>query len=230
MTTQNDDRDQVLGAIAGRLGKLKNMPVDTTGMERALRKQLPPPTRRSRRRLWTSMSAIAAALIVTAAIVLPLLQGREVQASPVIMAQMYHDMVDGKVPTLRADSLAEANRAIAAFSENGPTLPEAPMSHTMACCMRNVGNKKVACVLFENAGTPVTMAVANASDMQSPSSPTIVHDGIEYHVQTTGDLHMVMTERDNRWICLIGKMSQEQLIEVAGRPLLRSVPLAREIR
>jgi hypothetical protein len=215
MTTQPENPEPTMEAIALRLGRLKSMPVDTTGLERTLRNQLPPPPRRSHRRLWASLSAVAAALIVSAAIVFPLTQSSEVQASPVVMAQMYHDMVDGKVPTMRADSLADANRAIAAFSENGPTLPEAPMNHTMACCMRNVGKKKVACVLFENAGTPVTMAVANASDMQSPNSPTVMQDGITYHVQTTGDLHMVMTERNNRWICLIGKMPQAQLIEIA---------------
>jgi hypothetical protein len=213
MTTRDDFEKGTEEAIARRLARLKGIPVDTTGLERALRGQLPPP--RTKRRWWASMAAIAASLIVTGTLLLPLMQSREVQASPVMMAQMYHDMVDGKVPTMRANTLDEANRAIAAFSENGPTLPEAPASHMMACCMRNVGNKKVACVLFENGGTPVTMVVANAADMQSPSSPTIVQDGITYHVQTTGDLHMVMTERENRWVCLIGKMPQDQLIEVA---------------
>jgi hypothetical protein len=211
-----DDHDeQMQAAVAARLAKLGSMPVDTTALERALHGKLPLPPQKTNRRRWAPMLAIAASLLIIAAIALPLLQSREVQASPVMMAQMYHDMVEGKIPTMRANSLTEANNAIAALSGNFPTLPEPPTSHMMACCMRNVGNKKVACVLLNNGGTPVTMVVANAADMQSPQSPTISKDGITYHVQTVGDLHMVMTERNSRWICLIGQLSQDQLVEVA---------------
>ena len=204
------------GMIAARLRKLGGMPVDTARLEQALRCELPAPPSPVKRMRWAPFVALAASLLLIVAIGLPLLQGREVQASPVMMAQMYHDMVDGRVATMHASTLEEANGAIAAFSGNFPKLPEAPAGHMMACCMRNVGNKKVACVLLDNAGTPVTMVVANASDMQSPASPTVVKDGVTYHVQSTGDLHMVMTERNNRWICLIGQLSQEQLVDVAG--------------
>jgi hypothetical protein len=215
MTTTDDYEEPLQTAIGARLKKLGSLPVDTLGLERSLRGKLPPPPRGRKHRSWAMMIAVAASVLIVAALAVLFLQGREAQASPVLMARMYHDVVDGRVPTMRANSLAEANNAIAAFSGNFPTLPEPPSSHMMACCMRNVGNKKVACILLDNAGTPVTMVVANAADMKSPRSPTLVKEGVTYHVQTTGDLHMVMTERDNRWICLISPLSQERLMDVA---------------
>jgi len=42
-------------------------------------------------------------------------------------------------------------------------------------------------------------------------------DGIVCHIQAVGDLNMVMIERDNLWIRLIGKMLQDDLVNVARR-------------
>ena len=83
--------------------------------------------------------------------------------------------------------------------------------------MRSVKNKKVACVLLEDNGGPVTMTVAKAADMRSPTSPTVIRGGVTYHVQTVGRLNMVMTERNDRWICLIGQVSSDRLMDLAGQ-------------
>jgi len=86
----------------------------------------------------------------------------------------------------------------------------------MACCMRSVKNKKVVCVLMEDSAGPVSMTVANASDMQAPASPTVTRGGVSYHVQSVGPLNMVMTERNGRWICLIAKLPAERLMDLAA--------------
>ena len=87
----------------------------------------------------------------------------------------------------------------------------------MACCMKSVKSKKIACVLLRNENVPVTMTVANAADMRLPTSPTIQRDGVTYHVQSEGALNMVMAERHDRWICLIGELSPEQLVALAAK-------------
>ena len=87
----------------------------------------------------------------------------------------------------------------------------------MACCMKSVQNKRVACVLLKDRGVPVTMTVANAADMKRPPAPTVTRDGVTYRVQTVGKLYMVMTERNERWVCLIGEVPAEQLMELASK-------------
>ena len=87
----------------------------------------------------------------------------------------------------------------------------------MACCMKSVKGKKVACVLLRDGGEPITMTVANAADMRLPKSPTVTRTGVTYHVQSSGELNMVMTERNGRWVCLIGRVPAERLMDVTSK-------------
>ena len=84
----------------------------------------------------------------------------------------------------------------------------------MACCMKSV-SKKVACLLLKREGVPVSLVVAHSGDMRAATSPVTVRDGVRYHVQAVGTLNMVMTERNGRWVCLIGELPTERLIDVA---------------
>jgi hypothetical protein len=216
MTQDNPLSDAADAAISRRLARLAALPVDTSGLEKALAKQLPPPPGRIRLRAWWKpLTAVAASLLLIGTLAAVLLPGREAQASSIQMAQMHQDIVAGRIPTMHAGSIEEANRAIAAMAGNFPSLPTPPAAHAMACCMRNVGKKKVACVLLDSGNVPVTMTVANASDVESPTSGATVRDGVTYHVQSVGELNMVMTERDGRWLCFVGALPVERLMDLA---------------
>jgi hypothetical protein len=41
-------------------------------------------------------------------------------------------------------------------------------------------------------------------------------NGQAYHVQQSGKLNMVMTERNGQWICLIGELDQNRLMDIVG--------------
>jgi hypothetical protein len=97
-----------------------------------------------------------------------------------------------------------------------PTGATQPQAHVMACCIKSVQNKRVACVLLKSDGVPVTMAVADAKDVRSPKSLVVVHSGTRYHVQSSGSLNMVMSEREGRWVCLIAELPAERLMGLAA--------------
>jgi hypothetical protein len=61
------------------------------------------------------------------------------------------------------------------------------------------------------------MTVANASDMQMPTAAIVTHNGINYTVQSVGELYMVMTQRNGRWVCLIGQVPAERLMDLAAK-------------
>ena len=63
----------------------------------------------------------------------------------------------------------------------------------------------------------VTMTVANAADMRTPKSPTATRNGVIYNVESVGSLEMVMTQRNGRWICLIGELPAERLMDLAAK-------------
>ena len=63
----------------------------------------------------------------------------------------------------------------------------------------------------------ISFQQGNASDMKLATSPTGVRDGVTYHVQTSGSLNMVMTERNESWVCLIGRLPANQLTDLAAK-------------
>jgi hypothetical protein len=232
------DHNEPLGGDAGldraverRLARLRTMPVDTSRLEKAILAQIPRPQneepaeqqQRQRMRIgWLTairpLRAVAASFLLLSAVIAGVLlfsSGGQALASASQMAQMHDDLVSGRTPVMQVSSIEEANRALSGAWPGGPSVPEAPQSHVMACCMKSVKGKKVACVLLHNEGEPVTMTVANASDMRLPKSPTVTRAGVTYHVQSSGGLNMVMTERNGRWVCLIGRVPAERLMDLA---------------
>jgi hypothetical protein len=220
---RDNDDERWQRSVSARLSKLRTMPVDATRLERAIRAQLPQPPR-EKVSMWRprlrSMRAIAASLLVvgllTAVLVLST-SGGPALASPAQMARLHEDLVSGKVPVMQVDSIDSANKALSSQWPEAPGVPGVPENHVMACCMKSVKDKKVACVLLKREGVPVTMTVANASDMQLPKSPTVNRNGVSYHVQSSANLNMVMTERQGRWICLIGELGSERLMDLADQ-------------
>ena len=114
-------------------------------------------------------------------------------------------------------SIGEANQMLTLQSPGAPVLPQMPDSQVMACCMKSVHNKKMACVLLKDEGVPVTLVVASAADMKMPTAPIQRRAGIDYRVQQVGDLSMVMTERDGNWLCLIGRTPAQRLMDMAAQ-------------
>ena len=220
-TSEPDGANELDQATARRLARLRAMPVDLSGLEGRLLAQIPrPPAAGGMRIGWRRpLRAVAAVVLLggLAAMLLLATSGGPALASPSQMAQLHNDMVTGKTPAMQVDSTEAANQMLNAQWSQSPAIPKLPADHVMTCCMRSIKDKRVACVLLRNEGVPVTMTVANASDMKLPTSPTVVHDGVTYHVQASGNLNMVMTERHDRWICLIGESPADRLMEIAAK-------------
>jgi hypothetical protein len=214
-------QDPLDRATAQRLARLGSMPVDVSRLDQSLRAVLPPPpaVRRSRSFIWSApMRAVAALLLMVGIAAAVLLSTSGNRALAAQMAQVHEDMVSGKTPVVQVTSLDEANRMLSAQWPDSPGVPALPADHVMACCMKSVKDKKVACVLLKSEGEPITLTVAKASDMSMPAmSPTLDRGGVTYHVQSFNGLNMVMTERNERWICLIGRVPTERLMDLAVR-------------
>jgi hypothetical protein len=170
--------------------------------------------------MFRSMRAVAASAAVLFLVISVLLYTltAPVSASAQTMAQLHEDLVAGRTPVVRVDSIAAANRALAAQWPESPGLPAVPEEHAMACCMKSVHNKHIACVLLDgDSASAVSLMVANASDIKVPDSPTVVRDGVTYHTHSTGKLNMVSAVRDGRYVCLVGAVPTDRLIDLAAQ-------------
>jgi len=216
-----DEHDEAIDqAVAARLAKLRAMPVDTSHLDNALRAQIPPIRQERRILSLRPLRAMAASVLlvsaIAAAIMLTASSGPAL-AEATQMAQVHQDIVSGRIPVMQVASIAEANRMLNSQSPGAPTLPQMPDSHVMACCMKTVHNKKMACVLLKDDGAPITLAVASAADMKLASAPVTTRNGIDYRVQKVADVNMVMTEQNGKWLCLIGQMPADRLMDIAAQ-------------
>lgn len=226
MTNQPNPQNEPISspldeAISSRLEKLRTMPVDTANLDRLLGAQLPQRQGGGVRRILSlrPLRAAAASLLVllTIAGLLLMTWSAPVLASASEMAQMHRDILANKVPVVQVNSIDEASLALASQSSRTLDLPQAPEAHVMACCMKNIKDKQVACVLLRSESSPITLSVGRAKDMRLPnSSPSTLRDGVRYYIQSSGALNMVMAERQDRWICLIGELPSDRLIELAA--------------
>lgn len=218
----SDDQEKLDGdfdeAIITRLARLRTMPVDTSRLDKALRSRIPQPQTKPRTFWLRPLHAVAASFVLLAALAAVLVLNASsgpALADATQMAQVHEDMVSGRIPVMQVSSIADANRMLAWQAPGTPALPQVPQEHVMACCMKSVHNKKMACVLLKDKDVPVTLAVANAAELKLPAAPMQERNGTTYRVQSVGKLSMVMTERNGKWLCLIGQLPAERLMDLA---------------
>ncbi|HEY7088576.1 MAG TPA: hypothetical protein VH518_10835 [Tepidisphaeraceae bacterium] len=221
MTTENPIPNVPLDqATADRLARLRAMPVDTSNIDAQIAAKIPRPREAPVLLRIRALRAVAASLALIGLIgaIIWSLSGGAVLAEPTMMAQFHEELVSGKVAATQVKSIAEANQALKDQWEHGVSIPSVPTEHVMMCCMRSIQDKRLACVLLQSdRGVPVTMAVAKAMDMRiPPNSERVVKNGLEFHIQRTTGLTMVMTERGGRWICLIGALPSDRLIDIGA--------------
>jgi hypothetical protein len=219
----NDPKGEQLDrAVSDRLGKLRSMPVDVSALRKAVEARIGV-TARGNGNLklprWLSpMRAAAASLLILGLIIAAVIASSSgpVLASPDRLAQLHEDLVAGDRHGMRpVKSIEEAKAALADQNPGGPSVPGVADDHVMACCVHTVGRKKMSCVSLVTDGVPVSMAVADAADIKLPATETRIVDGVTYHVQSAQGVNMVMAQRNDRWVCLMGKLPTSRLIEVA---------------
>ncbi len=201
-------------AVSKRLGQLGATPVDTSGLESLLSGQTEherPPLR-----LWVRPLRLAASLLlaigVLAAALFWLDRGGHASASE--MAQLHYELVATMMPV---DSIDAANEVLSATARGGPGFLTVPAEHSHACCIRNIKDAKVACVLMKSDNAYITMAVADASAVKMPHGQAVVKDGVTFHVQSINKVHMVTLERAGRHICLMSELPAEKLMELGTK-------------
>jgi hypothetical protein len=169
-------------------------------------------------RMPAQLRAAAASLLVAGLVIVGVLvfPSGPVVASPDRLADIHNDLVAGGGHGRQVvDSIDAANARLAAQNPGAPAVPGVSDDHVMACCVHTVGRKKMSCVSLVTDGVPVSLAVADAADVRLPASETVTADGATYHVQSAQGVNMVMTQRNDRWVCVMGKLPTTRLMEIA---------------
>jgi hypothetical protein len=85
-----------------------------------------------------------------------------------------------------------------------------------SCHVHLFSGKHLACLALKVEGQIVTLAVAHAADMQMPATGQIVtRGGAKYYVQSSGGVNIVIAQRDGLWLCVMGELPVERVVDLA---------------
>jgi hypothetical protein len=200
-------------ALRHRLRQLSARPVDMSRLDARLRARLPA---RSRPVVLGRRLALAASLLVcvVSLFVVLSLSSKPALAEPASMAQLHLDLVSGRLPMTRVDSLADASRFISQSWENAPALPALPEDHDLACCLKDVKGRRVVCIVLTDGGEQISVVIAPRGEVASPGEG-------QKMTHSAGEVNMVMKQTASVWVCIMGKVPTARLNEIADGMIAR---------
>jgi hypothetical protein len=215
-----DNLDEQPDALRRRLGALRDRPVDLTRLTAFIEEAVPPdvvilphPTLLWRRRVMS----IAASLLVLVSVGIAIwltLAAKPALAAPQLLAEIHDQAL--AMRHIQVASFDEARRVLANEWASGPDVPTIDGAVPMECCMHKLGSKVVKCVSLEVEGEKVIMVVGHDKDITQPQGEIVIVHGQKLILTSNNGVNMAMSERDGRWICLMGRMDGARLVELAG--------------
>lgn len=213
-------------AVSQRLAMLRSMPVDTSRLARRMEAQIPRPISKShyswfRLNEWTRpLRVVAASVLILgliAAIIIASSSG-PVMASTKDLLRVHQEILADANHSVALQSIQGANAALMREWPKAPQLPQMPLDQkmngcVMSCCVHRIDRRKMACAALKINGALVSLSVADAADITMPQGQTVHRGGIIYHVSSASGVNMVMTLKNGRWACLMGKVPMETLLQ-----------------
>jgi hypothetical protein len=205
-------------ALTARLGRLRTMPVEIASLRQAITTLVPPPPRSTRSTWPHPLGAIAAGLLVIGAVAAVILfwAGQPVLASPRQLAALHEHNVSGPPHSTPVSSFDAAHGLLSRQWPGAPALPKLEQGQVTSCCMHHIGRKKVACVCLQVDGTPVSLVVADARELDVPASSAISVNGVTYQLHSSDGVNMLLAEHGGRWVCIMGRLPAQRLTSIAG--------------
>lgn len=216
--------EQLDEATQRRLARLSALPVDTSNLERRMQRILTPAVSAHPR--WQLLkfrhpvaSAVAALLfiVITTAIMIVSLNTQPTLASPTEFAQLHEEVTAENAQVTTVTTLEQANQHLAQQWKEMPTLPTSAPEQLHGCCVRRLMNHNVSCLVLRDGNIPLTLVVGHARDFQCCTGKVVQINGHTYTLHEVNGLQMVMTNHDTRYLCLMGKVPEARLLEIAQK-------------
>lgn len=221
---EGSKKDRLDLATAGRLAKLASRPVDTSRLERKLEiamglesdGQVNPPPLGGGAAWWRPLLSVAAAVLIAVSVGWLVLQpgASTAMAAPAELAQIHFEVINSLTPHHLVSSVEEANQLLADQSAGFIELPPLPGT-VQSCCLHEVAGETLTCALIEHDGQLITVAIAEAGDLHSPEGQALERNGRIYTIHKANGITMVMTNESGRWLCVMGEIEAEALVNIA---------------
>jgi hypothetical protein len=218
------DQDRLDRATSARLAKLAARPVDISSLQRWLRNAAGPRTvggsaalRLSWRHWWRPITSSAAAILLVFLIGWFVFGGGSspAAATPIALAQIHYEIANELSPYLRVSSVDEANQLLSQQASGAVPLPTLP-DEVHSCCLHQLAGATLSCVLIERDDQLITITVADGAAVYSPKGKVLKRNGREFISHSANGVNMVMSHVGDRWVCVMGDVSTDVLLEIIG--------------
>lgn len=222
-------RETLDAATSRRLARLGQRPVDVSHLEQRLAVELgeiDPPSPMARPNTatlrltpWLRPAAGIAALLTIAVglFIIVSTSPPTVSAAVLDLSELHTDIMAGRVPMQPVDTIAQANAWIASQQSTGPELPDhLAGAQVQSCCLADVQGDLVAVALLRDGDTTVTLVVAQAANFAHEMGIVIEIDGRRFFGHELNGIRMMMANDGDRWLCVMGDASYEQLAQIAA--------------
>ncbi|GAB4108238.1 MAG: hypothetical protein Kow00105_14680 [Phycisphaeraceae bacterium] len=224
-------REELDAATAKRLAKLARSAPDVSALKQKLDAALDeaqhasdvgrshPPRAYPFHRYLKPIASLAAVLALTiTALLLVNLNSPSATAAAIDLVQLHRDLAAGRIAMVPVQSADQANRWIASQRADAPALPKSINADSVrSCCLADVHGKLVAVALIRHDQADVTLVVADAPGFAVPMGKTYQLHNRTLHAHEIDGINMVMTSRDNRWLCVMGDLDQDSLADLAAQ-------------
>ena len=238
---RSSDTGPIHEAISRRLRRLGAMPVDTAALDRAISVQIP-----RHKVIFTrwrvSILGAAAAVLIAAAILLPLLQPGVNRASAKDLSDLYANLLQtqatvpvnttanqrnfpGGMGNMRVSGQSRVGRKGMCGMRQMGRMCIPCQNQVIACCQRPVNHQMLNCVLIRDGKQIVAVVTARVEAIGCPRGSAREYAGRRFIVRRLPRLNMVIKVARRRWMCLLGRESVRRLITLAGA--IRIAPAAR---
>ncbi len=170
-------------------------------------------------RWFTSFRAIAAILLIAGAIVATIVVTSRgpVLASAAELSRIHRDNRSEGSHAIAVGSIQSARQVLTTQWSDCPQLPQVPGEVLESCHVHQFGGKRFACFALKLDGQHLSLAVAHAADMQLPAgAKSFTRGGINYYVQASGGVNIIIACRDGLWICVMGELPVERMVDFAA--------------
>lgn len=206
--------------VAKRLEKLRDRPLEMERLRERVRSAVAASRPTARMLRWfTSVRTIAAILLITGAVVavLWMTSGGPLPASAEELSSIHRENASGESHATPVDSVQSAHQVLAAQWSDCPHLPQVPASALASCHVQRFSGKRLACLALRVEGQAMTLVVAHAADMRVPTTgQRVARGGVNYCVQSSGGVNIVIAQRDGLWLCLMSELPAEKIIDFAA--------------
>jgi hypothetical protein len=222
MSKYDEQLDQ---ATRDRLAKLGSMPVDLSRLEQQMADALPPKTEpipsphRLYRTGWLRVAAVLALMIGIAGASYYAFFGVGPQtavAQTMTVAELHESLLNDPQEAYLAYSIDQAQALIDAQLAGKQSLPIVDGTQVESCCLVEGEFPLRAALVIKQPNGTATIIIAQGEDFAQPMHPIEHPSGIELQGHDHAGMPMVMRNKDDLWMCVMGEADTETLADVAA--------------